>query len=34
MVVQARQTDTVTVLIDSPVWHWRGRLWAHLVSDG
>src|SRR3954453_18516616 len=33
MVVHARQTDTVTVLIDTPVWHWRGRLWSHLVSD-
>jgi len=21
------------VLIDSPVWPWRGRLWSHLVSD-
>jgi hypothetical protein len=24
---------SVTVLIDTPVWHWRGRLWSHLVSD-
>jgi hypothetical protein len=23
----------VAVLIDSPVWPWRGRLWSHLVSD-
>jgi hypothetical protein len=23
----------VTVLIDSPVWPWRGRKWSHLVSD-
>ena len=23
----------MTVLIDTPVWHWRGRLWSHLVSD-
>ena len=23
----------VTVLIDSPVWPWRGRRWSHLVSD-
>jgi hypothetical protein len=23
----------VTVLIDTPVWHWRGRLWSHLISD-
>src|SRR5829696_9210768 len=24
---------TVAVLIDSPVWPWRGRRWSHLVSD-
>jgi hypothetical protein len=23
----------VAVLIDSPVWPWRGRKWSHLVSD-
>jgi hypothetical protein len=23
----------VTVLVDPPIWPWRGRLWAHLVSD-
>jgi uncharacterized protein DUF4031 len=23
----------VTVLIDTPVWLWRGRRWSHLVSD-
>ena len=23
----------MTVLIDSPVWPWRGRRWSHLVSD-
>jgi len=23
----------VTVLIDTPAWHWRGRRWSHLVSD-
>jgi hypothetical protein len=23
----------VAVLIDTPVWHWRGRLWSHLISD-
>jgi len=23
----------VAVLIDTPVWHWQGRLWSHLVSD-
>jgi hypothetical protein len=23
----------VTVLIDTPVWPWRGRRWSHLVSD-
>ena len=21
------------MLIDTPVWPWRGRLWSHLVSD-
>jgi hypothetical protein len=23
----------VAVLIDTPVWLWRGRRWSHLVSD-
>jgi Protein of unknown function (DUF4031) len=23
----------VAILVDSAVWPWRGRLWAHLVSD-
>ena len=23
----------MTVLIDPPVWSWRGRRWSHLVSD-
>ena len=23
----------MVVLIDSPVWPWRGRKWSHLVSD-
>jgi hypothetical protein len=23
----------VTVLVDAPIWPWRGRRWAHLVSD-
>jgi Protein of unknown function (DUF4031) len=23
----------VPILIDDAVWPWRGRLWAHLVSD-
>jgi hypothetical protein len=23
----------VTVLVDSANWPWRGRMWAHLVSD-
>ncbi len=23
----------MTILVDSAVWPWRGRLWAHLVSD-
>jgi hypothetical protein len=27
------QTAVVTVLIDTPVWPWQGRLWSHLVSD-
>jgi len=33
MVVHARQTGSVSVLIDSPVWPWRGRRWSHLISD-
>jgi hypothetical protein len=28
-----RKTGTVALLIDSPVWPWRGRRWSHLVSD-
>jgi hypothetical protein len=28
-----RHTATVAVLIDTPAWPWRGRLWSHLVSD-
>jgi hypothetical protein len=23
----------VALLIDNPVWPWRGRRWSHLVSD-
>jgi hypothetical protein len=23
----------VTILVDPATWPWRGRLWAHLVSD-
>lgn len=23
----------MTILVDPPIWPWRGRLWAHLVSD-
>ncbi len=23
----------MAVLVDPAVWHWRGQLWAHLVSD-
>ena len=23
----------VTILVDDAVWPWRGRMWAHLVSD-
>jgi Protein of unknown function (DUF4031) len=29
----AGQTAPVALLIDTPVWPWRGRLWSHLVSD-
>jgi hypothetical protein len=29
----AGRLATVAVLIDSPVWPWRGRRWSHLVSD-
>ena len=23
----------MTILVDSAVWPWRGRMWAHLISD-
>ena len=23
----------MAILVDEPIWPWRGRLWAHLVSD-
>lgn len=23
----------MTILVDDPIWHWRGRRWCHLVSD-
>ena len=23
----------MAVLIDNPVWPWRGRLWSHVASD-
>ena len=23
----------MALLIDTPRWPWRGRLWAHLISD-
>ncbi|MGH8869171.1 MAG: DUF4031 domain-containing protein [Actinomycetes bacterium] len=23
----------MAILVDTPIWHFRGRLWAHLVSD-
>src|SRR4051812_22389142 len=23
----------VAILVDDAIWHWRGRRWAHLVSD-
>ncbi|TQN37672.1 uncharacterized protein DUF4031 [Blastococcus colisei] len=29
----AGRLRSVAVLIDTPVWPWRGRLWSHLVSD-
>jgi hypothetical protein len=29
----ACRLPSVAVLIDSPVWPWRGRRWSHLVSD-
>ena len=28
-----RYVDTVAILVDSAVWPWRGRQWAHLASD-
>jgi hypothetical protein len=31
--LSAGRLTTVAVLIDTPVWPWRGRLWSHLVSD-
>jgi hypothetical protein len=33
VVAHGGQTERVTLLIDTPVWHWRGRRWSHLVSD-
>jgi hypothetical protein len=29
----AQQDGPVTILVDPAMWPWRGRLWAHLVSD-
>jgi hypothetical protein len=23
----------MAILVDCPIWRWRGRRWAHLVSD-
>ena len=23
----------MAILVDRPRWHWKGRVWAHLVSD-
>ena len=23
----------MSIYIDRPAWHWRGRLWSHLISD-
>ena len=28
-----RQDGPVALMIDPPVWPWRGRRWSHLVSD-
>ncbi len=28
-----RTLDGVAILVDAAVWPWRGRQWAHLVSD-
>jgi hypothetical protein len=27
------QNEIVTILVDQPLWWWRGRRWCHLVSD-
>src|SRR5215210_5663544 len=32
-VAGAGRLRCVAVLIDTPVWPWRGRRWSHLVSD-
>lgn len=23
----------MTILVDNAIWPWRGRVWAHLISD-
>ena len=28
-----RQAGPVAILVDEALWPWRGRRWAHLVSD-
>jgi hypothetical protein len=32
-VPEADSAWAVTILVDNAVWAWRGRRWAHLVSD-
>jgi hypothetical protein len=29
----ACEAEALTILVDDPIWHWRGRRWCHLVSD-
>jgi len=31
--VRTHRLRAVTVLVDPAIWPWRGRRWAHLVSD-
>lgn len=32
-VARADSLGGVAILVDGAIWPWRGRLWAHLVSD-
>ena len=32
-IVDACFTVTMTVYVDSAIFHWRGRRWAHLMAD-